>query len=86
MSATTRSIQVSAPETKGSCTNPTRASSKTHMPWCLYGEITLIAFMRFAVKRDGDMVALYCQAEGDFRGALDQISHLGAVVKDKNDG
>jgi hypothetical protein len=31
------------------------------------------------------MVALYCQAYGDFRGALDQISHLGAVVKDKND-
>ena len=28
----------------------TRASSKTHMPWCLYGEITLIAFMRSAVR------------------------------------
>jgi len=48
MLATTRSIQVSAPETKGSCTNPTRGSSKTHIPWCLYGDITLIAFMRFA--------------------------------------
>jgi hypothetical protein len=35
------------PETKGSCTSPTRGSSKTHMPWCLYGEITLMAFMRY---------------------------------------
>ena len=24
----------------------TQASSKTHIPWCLYGEMTLIAFMR----------------------------------------
>ena len=51
MSATTRSIQVSAPETKGSCTNPTRGSSKTHIPWCLYGDITLIAFMQFSPSR-----------------------------------
>ena len=28
--------------------NQSRASSKTHTPWCLYGEMTLIAFMRFA--------------------------------------
>ena len=39
-SATTRSIQVSAPATKGSCDSPTRGSSKTHWPWCLYGPIT----------------------------------------------
>ena len=31
--------------------NQSRASSKTHTPWCLYGEMTLIAFMQFSPSR-----------------------------------
>src|SRR5215471_3039877 len=42
MCAVATSIIVSAPPTKGSLTNPTLASSKTHKPSHLYGLMTKI--------------------------------------------
>ena len=45
ISATTRLIIASAPATNGSWLSPTRGSLKTHMPRCLYGAMTLMAFM-----------------------------------------
>src|SRR4029453_3982311 len=53
MSATTRSIIVSAPDTNGSCTNPTRGSSNTHMPRYLYGAMTFIAFIQSSRRAGG---------------------------------
>jgi len=43
--ATAWSINMSVPLTNGSCINPKRASSNTHMSRYLYGAMTLIAFM-----------------------------------------
>src|SRR5438105_1983509 len=45
MSATRTSIIASAPDTKGSLSNPTRGSSNTHMPSYRYGMMRFILFI-----------------------------------------
>ena len=71
MSATTRSIIASAPETNGSWLKPTRGRRRPDMPRCLYGTMTLMVFMAIPApgqKRNPD------QSKGeDFLGAYSSL-------------
>ena len=57
---------MSAPATNGSCVRPTRGSSKTHIPRCRYGDITLITFMRI----DPTRVTTFLAPMGNYTGKL----------------